>query len=1049
MSMTAYGSVNACAETSCTAAAGSTTPSPAFDALGGFVRRSVLIVSVALSSLLLAESAIAQTKLAEFTAGPESVSPGDPVRLSARLTEPAPPGGTEVTFDVVLGGGRHLPDFKALVPAGATSVRKDVYLPAAFRSTMDYSFRALANGSWLHAPQNVLIPARDETGWALESFTGPPALVLGGPFRPFSFVINKPAPRGGLIINTTGGYTGEDGAYVSTNGDGNGLYFPEGTRRAIFLANTNTGTSWGRWPATPVGMLAEIGPQQVGRPPTSQLRIDFSHLPPWFALSEGSIKPGGTIRMSVGIGNAPNPEGTTISLASDNPDLSVPATVFIPAGEAGVEFIASAPAQTSTWLARVTATWSGRTTLTDIFIQTPGVPQVTPTPTPTPAPLPATIAPGGFPTISSGPTNKAPSDGTATFTFEAKPTPGEQPFHFECELTRDGISLGRERGEPCTSPITYTGLESGSYQFGVQGVDDFAFRGSQRKRSFKVDTHARPLPAPPVFSAPATTSAGWVVLTGTAERGAIVEVYDSAAPSGSRLDAPFFTAGASAIDGRWRLSVNDLTEGRHQLSARTVNGTGASALTEPQTVIVITGGAVPTPSPTPTPVPTPSGPLEDLSPNRRPVTVAGALPQSTTGVFGGAFAFNGTGRLLVPQFVLPLRHRMGAWIKPDASTASDQTIIGQWKVGATPGDGASIARLVYDGAARRVIYSVIQAGRQPRTSTSASPAGSVAPGEFQLVEGGVRDSNEVVVGINGRLYYNSQYASHISLSDGTTPFSVGDAATGGAPFRGVIDSPWTLAVPAPRGDVYTPEQPVPGPLTMLFLPFDSGPGTPTPTPTPTPTQTPAPTPTPTRTPTPTPTPTPSPSPTATPTPTAGPVWAPPAPAITAPAAYSWSRSATLTLSGTAQLGATVEVFADGTSLGTTTASASGTWTRTVIVPSDGGYLFTATARNLGGTSPSSAIRVIQIDTRAPAPPVITAPAGSAPTTFTLTGTAEAGTTVEVFENGSSRGTVATSNGTWSRTLTGVPSGTRTFTAGATDFAGNRSAVSAGVILRIG
>ncbi len=677
------------------------------------MRRAVVIVSVMLSSLPLAESAFAQAKLAEVSARPESVSPGDPVRLTAKLTEPAPAGGTEVTFHVWDGGnGQHLPEYKSVVAAGATSVSKDVYLPAKFRSTTEYVFRGTVSGSALNAASDVLIPARDETGWALESFTGPLSSVLAGPFRPYTFTINKPAPRGGLIINVAGGYSGQyDGAYVRTNGDGNGLYFPEGTRRAIFLGNTDTGTSWGWWNPSPVTMLAELGPQQVGRPPTSRLRHDFMHLPPWFAITHlAYVKPGGSATVAVGIGKAPNPAGTTVSLSSDNPDLIVPATVFIPPGEAGVRFDVSARAQTSTWLARMTATWGQRTTVGDLYIETPGVPQVTPTPSPTPAPVPATIRPGGFPTITSGPSTKAPSDGTATFTFETTVPPGEQPFHFECELQRDDLPLGPRWGEPCTSPITYTGLEPGRYRFGVQGVDEFAFRGSQRNRYFTVNAPARPLPAPPVVSAPATTPTGWVVVTGTAERGARVEVFDHASPDGPRFPAPFFTAGVSMVDGRWRLSVNDLSEGKHYLSARTVNATGASALTAPQLVVVDSGGAVPTPSPTPTPVPTPTGPLDDLSPHDRPVTVAGTPPQATTGFFGGAFAFNGTGRLLIPQFTLPLQHRMGAWIKPDASTASDQTILGQWKAGATPGDGASIARLVYDGEARRVIYYVLWAG---------------------------------------------------------------------------------------------------------------------------------------------------------------------------------------------------------------------------------------------------------------------------------------------------------------------------------------------------
>ena len=143
----------------------------------------------------------------------------------------------------------------------------------------------------------------------------------------------------------------------------------------------------------------------------------------------------------------------------------------------------------------------------------------------------------------------------------------------------------------------------------------------------------------------------------------------------------------------------------------------------------------------------------------------------------------------------------------------------------------------------------------------------------------------------------------------------------------------------------------------------------------------------------------------------------------------------MTLSGTAQAGATVEVFDGATSFGTATASIAGAWSRIVTVPADGAYLFTAKARNLAGSSPSSALRVIQIDTRAPAAPAITGIISP----FTLVGTAEAGTTVELFENGQSRGTVSAANGTWSRPLS---AGAGSFTARTTDFAGNQSPVSA-------
>jgi hypothetical protein len=121
----------------------------------------------------------------------------------------------------------------------------------------------------------------------------------------------------------------------------------------------------------------------------------------------------------------------------------------------------------------------------------------------------------------------------------------------------------------------------------------------------------------------------------------------------------------------------------------------------------------------------------------------------------------------------------------------------------------------------------------------------------------------------------------------------------------------------------------------------------------------------------------------------------------------------------------------------------------ITVPADGAYLLTARARNAGGTSAHSSMRVVQVDTRAPSAPALIAPTGTAATSFTLTGNAETGTTVEVFENGSSRGTIAASGGSWSKAFSGVERGTRSYTAVAIDMAGNRSATSQARTLAIG
>jgi hypothetical protein len=177
---------------------------------------------------------------------------------------------------------------------------------------------------------------------------------------------------------------------------------------------------------------------------------------------------------------------------------------------------------------------------------------------------------------------------------------------------------------------------------------------------------------------------------------------------------------------------------------------------------------------------------------------------------------------------------------------------------------------------------------------------------------------------------------------------------------------------------------------------------------------------------------------------------PPAPAISSPQNYSWVKNRAVTITGTAQAGSTVELFDSGSSLGTTVTSAGGSWARTVDL-ADGAHLVTARATNTSGTSSASPVRVILVDTRAPEPPVITAPApgSSVPSSFTVRGTAESGVTVELFDNGSSRGTVAASGGEWSRAVYNIPAGTRTYAARAVDLAGNVSAMSASRTVSVG
>ncbi|MBP9054418.1 MAG: hypothetical protein KBF94_17505, partial [Ilumatobacteraceae bacterium] len=98
-----------------------------------------------------------------------------------------------------------------------------------------------------------------------------------------------------------------------------------------------------------------------------------------------------------------------------------------------------------------------------------------------------------------------------------------------------------------------------------------------------------------------------------------------------------------------------------------------------------------------------------------------------------------------------------------------------------------------------------------------------------------------------------------------------------------------------------------------------------------------------------------------------------------PASYTWTVDTTApdspvitslsstAIGGTAEPGATVEVFREGTSLGTTTAGADGSWSLTITPLADGDYSLTAQATDaLGHVGMASSAGTYTVDTVAPA-----------------------------------------------------------------------------------
>jgi len=166
-----------------------------------------------------------------------------------------------------------------------------------------------------------------------------------------------------------------------------------------------------------------------------------------------------------------------------------------------------------------------------------------------------------------------------------------------------------------------------------------------------------------------------------------------------------------------------------------------------------------------------------------------------------------------------------------------------------------------------------------------------------------------------------------------------------------------------------------------------------------------------------------------------------------------TNATTVTLSGTAEAGATVKVYDGSTLMDTVTVNSTGHWTYNATGLANGTHSFTATQTDVAGNvSAASAASTMTVDTVAAAPILVATFADTgvsaadhitSATKATLSGTAEAGATVKVYDGSRLIATVtADHDGHWSYRATGLSNGTHSFTATQTDVAGNVSAASA-------
>jgi hypothetical protein len=152
------------------------------------------------------------------------------------------------------------------------------------------------------------------------------------------------------------------------------------------------------------------------------------------------------------------------------------------------------------------------------------------------------------------------------------------------------------------------------------------------------------------------------------------------------------------------------------------------------------------------------------------------------------------------------------------------------------------------------------------------------------------------------------------------------------------------------------------------------------------------------------------------------------------------------LDGTAVADSTVTVFDGTTVIGATTANAEGAGDFTTGTLANGTYSITAIDAVEGSSSAASAVSSVVVDS--PTAPVIASCTLNGTFEEVLVGTAEANSTVAVFQGTTELGTTeVNSSGAWSLTTGALPSGVYSFTATDVDAAQNISPASAPLVAR--
>jgi large repetitive protein len=144
------------------------------------------------------------------------------------------------------------------------------------------------------------------------------------------------------------------------------------------------------------------------------------------------------------------------------------------------------------------------------------------------------------------------------------------------------------------------------------------------------------------------------------------------------------------------------------------------------------------------------------------------------------------------------------------------------------------------------------------------------------------------------------------------------------------------------------------------------------------------------------------------------------------------------------------VYDGATLIGSTAVNGTGAWSFTTAVLANGGHSLTATASDAAGnTGVASSALSVTIDTMAPIAPSIGSGVIVNSNQVALVGTAEANSTVKIYEGATLLGNAtANASGAWGFTTAALVNGGHNLTATATDAAGNTGLTSSALNVTI-